>query len=338
MTEGIQKENMLRIKGSTVIDLIDAAYDTTQSNSEWTARVVNGLMALAKAPAGAAFHFTSGYDHDAFRVRSVERAVAVGCGAWYARALRAQLRAPSSISELMLGRTQGTVLATVTRLGDDLASAPGFADCWPPPAVDALGVVARDANGDGFCACVGLDHVTTLSPRTSVLLNKLATHIGAADRLRRAERSARLESAEAVFDARGKLVHALGRAQDRRDSLEDGRRRRHEAHNTTHDIEKALEIWRGLVAGRWSLVDHFDTDGKRFLLAMKNTPTVDKRGDLSPRERRVCALAAMGHRDKEIAYMLGVSLASVTASIHRARVKLGVKTRSELARVWRQVP
>jgi DNA-binding CsgD family transcriptional regulator len=96
------------------------------------------------------------------------------------------------------------------------------------------------------------------------------------------------------------------------------------------------EIWKGLVAGRWSLVDHVDTDGKRFLLAMKNTPNVDKRADLTPRERRVSSLAAMGHRDKEIAYMLGLSPASITASLHRARAKLGAKTRADLARIWRQ--
>ena len=97
----------------------------------------------------------------------------------------------------------------------------------------------------------------------------------------------------------------------------------------------AGEVWKGLVAGRWSLVDHIDTDGKRFLLALKNKPSVDKRADLTPRERRVCALVAMGHRDKEIAYMLGVSMASVAASIHRARRKLNVGTRTALAGAWR---
>ena len=86
---------------------------------------------------------------------------------------------------------------------------------------------------------------------------------------------------------------------------------------------------------RWSLVDHFDTDGKRFLLAMKNTPRVDRRADLTPRERRVAALAAMGNSDKEIAYMLGLSMPSVTSAVFRARAKLGAKSRGELAAIWR---
>ena len=101
------------------------------------------------------------------------------------------------------------------------------------------------------------------------------------------------------------------------------------------DIDKALEVWRGLVAGRWSLVDHFDTDGKQFLLAMKNAPRTQAVVDLTPREGRVCALAAMGHRDKEIAYLLGLSMSSVTAALHRARKKLKVTTRVELAQAWK---
>jgi DNA-binding CsgD family transcriptional regulator len=43
----------------------------------------------------------------------------------------------------------------------------------------------------------------------------------------------------------------------------------------------------------------------------------------------------MGHRDKEIAYMLGIASTAVGAALHRARVKLGVKTRAGLATLWR---
>jgi DNA-binding NarL/FixJ family response regulator len=69
---------------------------------------------------------------------------------------------------------------------------------------------------------------------------------------------------------------------------------------------------------------------------MKNTPKVDACGDLTPRELRVTALVAMGHRDGEIAYTLGLSKASVTSSLHRARTKLNVSSRTELAAVWRK--
>jgi hypothetical protein len=38
--------------------------------------------------------------------------------------------------------------------------------------------------------------------------------------------------------------------------------------------DEALELWQGLVAGRWSLVEQFDSDGRRFLVARKNDPVV----------------------------------------------------------------
>ncbi len=95
----------------------------------------------------------------------------------------------------------------------------------------------------------------------------------------------------------------------------------------------ALEVWRGLAAGRWSLVDHFDRDGKRFLLVVKNgcgTPAA-----LTSRERRVCELAARGYSDKQIAHHLGSTMAAVAGSLHRARRKLGARTRVELTRAWK---
>ena len=70
---------------------------------------------------------------------------------------------------------------------------------------------------------------------------------------------------------------------------------------------------------------------------MKNAPEVDARADLTAHERRVSSLAAMGHRDKEIAYTLGVTLASVGAALHRARTKLGACSRAALAATWRRI-
>ena len=330
---------MMHVKAATVVDLIDACYDSAESRAGWAKRVLESVMTMSKAHAGSSFHFSSGYADKEFLVRSMAPDVAIGLSSESVRqALAANLHAPSALLEVMIGRTQATTLASLTGLGADLAATPGFRDCWSAPVIDSLGVVALDPNGNGFTACVGLDHLATLSPRESRLLAKLAAHIGAGDRLRRGERAIILDDAEAILRPDGKVLHAQGAALENRDALDDGRRRRDEARQTAHDVDKALDIWRGLIAGRWSLVDHFDTDGKRFLLAMKNTATVDKRGVLTPRERRVCALVARGHGDKEVAYMLGISQPSVSASLHRARAKLGVKSRADLARAWRRAP
>lgn len=100
--------------------------------------------------------------------------------------------------------------------------------------------------------------------------------------------------------------------------------------------EQARERWGELVAGRWSLLDHFDVGGKRYVIAIRTATPVDRRADLTPREREVCALAAHGHRDKGIADALRVSPALVARALSRARAKLGLRSRVELVTSWRR--
>ncbi|HUJ61229.1 MAG TPA: helix-turn-helix transcriptional regulator [Kofleriaceae bacterium] len=229
-------------------------------------------------------------------------------------------------------RTIGSLLGQVTGLGPQLAKVPAFRLLWKPPVVDVLGLVSNDGSGTGIQFGIGLDHNPTCTNRELRLLTRLATHLGAADRLRRVRRTDRLDDADAVLSPRGKLLHA--RCDD--GCVRDGVARRDHARKTRRDPDKALEVWQGLAAGRWSIVDHLDSDGKRFVLAIKNAPEVEPRAELAPQDRRVAALAAMGHRDKEIAYMLGLPASAVTSSLRRARAALGVRSRAELAAAWRR--
>jgi DNA-binding NarL/FixJ family response regulator len=88
------------------------------------------------------------------------------------------------------------------------------------------------------------------------------------------------------------------------------------------DPREAIELWRGLVAGLWSLVDHFDSDGRRYLVAHRNDPrTPDPRG-LTERERQIVAYADLGQSNKHIAYQLGLSPSTVAVHLARAREKL----------------
>ncbi len=328
---------MLRIDDAAIVDLVEASYTAPGENESWVDRVLDTVMRMSGSRSAVVLRVTTAYDAEGhFRVEKVQPPHVRGefCSPWSDATARAIVGAPGG--EAMFGRTQGATGSDASGLGAQLSLVPGFHDCWREPIVDALGLISRDARGDCFVVCAGLDETTTLSRREASLLAKLATHLGAAERLRRPNPVSRVERAEAILSPDGKVLHADGAAKERRALLDDGRRRRNVARKTRHDADLALETWRGLVAGRWSLVDHFDNDGKRFLLAMKNAPQVDPSKDLTPRERRTCSLAAMGNRDKEIAYMLGISLASVTAALHRARAKLGVSSRAELAAVWRR--
>ena len=132
----------------------------------------------------------------------------------------------------------------------------------------------------------------------------------------------------------GDVLHAEGVAKVRaaREALRDatiavekarGRLRR-------SDPDAALNLWRGLLDGRWSLIDRFDGDGRRFVVAHRNN--VETRGlrALTSRERQIASYVALGHSNKLIAYELGLSLGSVGTHLHSVLAKLGAKSRVEL--------
>ena len=62
------------------------------------------------------------------------------------------------------------------------------------------------------------------------------------------------------------------------------------------------------------------------------------RGDLTPSERRVAELAASGLSYKEIAVQLFISVYTVEARLSNAYAKLGVRSRTQLARRLDQQP
>ena len=326
---------MLRIDRARIVELVDSCYASGLNDAAWIHRLLLTLADVGGSRSAVFIRFRTSYG--AKGELNIDEAdgftsVGPGVGEWNEDTRQAVLQSPAR--ELTFGKTQGATFSSVSGLGAQVASAPGWRNCWRAPIRDALGVVSRDANGDGFVVAVGLDRTHSLAPKESRLLTRLATHVAASQRLR--ARTVSPDAADAVLSAHGKILHLSDGAQHDRDALDVGRRRRDAAKKSTHDADRALEIWQGLIAGRWSLVDHFDSDGKRFVLAMKNAPEVNPRSGLSALELRVSSLASMGHRDKEIAYALGVTMPSVAAALHRSRVKLKVGSRAALAAAWRR--
>jgi DNA-binding NarL/FixJ family response regulator len=91
-----------------------------------------------------------------------------------------------------------------------------------------------------------------------------------------------------------------------------------------------VEAWRGLVNGRWSLIEHFDTDGRRFLVARKNDADAMGPAAVSARERQVLLGRARGLSLKLISYDLGLSIGSVSKVLRSAMDKLGLANEAEL--------
>ena len=98
------------------------------------------------------------------------------------------------------------------------------------------------------------------------------------------------------------------------------------------DPAEALDLWRSMVAGHWTVVDRFDRGGRRFIVARRGTATGCGTGPLTPREHRAATLAALGYTNKLIGYALGTSPSTVTRRLQRAATKLGARSRTELIR------
>jgi DNA-binding CsgD family transcriptional regulator len=127
----------------------------------------------------------------------------------------------------------------------------------------------------------------------------------------------------------------LGRA------ISSGSSRRARTRTKRRAGDDALELWKALAAGRWSLVDHFERDGRRYVLARPNAPGWRRPRRLTSQERQAALGAAAGASNKVLAYDLGVPISTAATILSRALRKLGIRTRAELVgilrgRPWRQ--
>lgn len=326
------------VREGRVLDVLLAAYQETVDGDVWVTSVMRAVRDLFTAGRTTTwFEYRSHHESDGLHLDATLRPQVLGDDCEVATWTRARESLPPSMLTKLFGRTVVGTASVMGAGGAQPSANPAWRKIWREPVVDSFGMVTRDTDGSGVCVSVGLDRVTALSAREKALLERVAVHVGAGWRLRTTEVKERLDRAEAVLDGSGKLLHANDLALEKRSALGDAYRGREAATRKGEDPTQALDVWRGLVGGRWSLVDHFDSDGKRFVLALKNPPRVARRLDLTPRERRVCELAARGHRDKEIAYTLGLSPGAVTAALYRARARLGVGSRVALAAEWQSI-
>jgi DNA-binding CsgD family transcriptional regulator len=205
---------------------------------------------------------------------------------------------------------------------------------YPRPVKDTFGVIAADPSGHGCVFFRNEENPRPLSRRGTALWERVAAHLVTGYRLARE----RQEKAEAVLDPGGKVLHRENEVtRDDAGTLSDAARAIDRARGRMRrvDPERALALWQGLVSGRWSLVDQFDHDGRRFVVAKRNEITPRGWNALSDREAQILAYFAEGQSPKLIAYQLGLSPAKVTGALTRTMRKLSVSSRFELITAYR---
>ena len=198
---------------------------------------------------------------------------------------------------------------------------------------DVVVLNAHTEDGRGLMVGCPQPQLKTTTRKHREHWNRVAAHLEAALRLRTSLGGQRPcpDSAAAVFTPRGELLHATRPLVD--DTAVLARLR--VAVMRLVELRRvkpasAVDLWKGLVAGHWSIVDAIDSDGGRYLVALENPSLGVRLRALTEQESRVTALAARGRTNKSIAYSLGLSEGTVSSCLHRARRKLGVERRAEL--------
>ena len=333
--------------GSSIIDFTEAAYDLTLSGEEWLPEVLRrGLPVLDHGLGVAGYEY--GRPPDGGLIELLDCHVASGPADFAENHMRALETTDPDVLRRQLMPGAATTGSEYSR------GRPEELEHYISHVTyckDVLFLTAVDVRGAGVAIVAPLEEVTTLSSQDAQRWQMLAAHVEAGHRLRRNLDAEAEEDdaatplphdAEAVLDGSTfKLADAVGVARGR-----DTTRRLREAavavdrargQMRERDPERALQLWKALVRGRWSLVDWFDTDGRRYLLAIPNRPHVaDPRG-LNEQENQVVTYAVLGHTNKMIAYRLGLSRSRVSTVLRSAMRKLGFRTRTQLVKQMRDL-
>jgi len=326
--------------GSAIIDFTEAAYDLELDDDAWLQAILQrGLPVLDQGLGAAGFEYACPPDATA-EVVLQRLHVASGPKDFAERHMRAlSTMDPAVLRRRLRPGCASTASAITQDHPEELAHYVSHVDYCK----DVLFLTAVDARGAGVAVLAPLSEVTTLSRQDAQRWQMLAAHVETGHRLRQGLREIDPDEdltddlphdAEAIFEARNfRLTDVAGRAREgtatkklREAALivDRARAMRHA------DPDKALEIWKALVQGRWSMVDWFDSDRRRFVLAIPNSPQISDPRGLCERESQVVAQAVLGHTNKMIAYRLGLSTSRVSMLLRSAMRKLSVRTRAQL--------
>lgn len=217
---------------------------------------------------------------------------------------------------------------------------------------DILSVTAVDPDGAGAHISLVATETIALDKRQRDFWRMIEVHLAAGHRLRRgfgqdaeAPNVPMTEipfAAEALLDPKQlTITHAVGSAQapTAREGIREAAKLLDKARGPLRRQEpaEALRLWKGLVRGQWTLVDWFDSDGRRFLLAKRNAPRVKDPRGLTKREAQVATYAAQGESSKLIGYRLGLSQSYVSRLLGDIMRKLGVKSQAQLVEKMRGI-
>lgn len=328
------------IRATRAIDVVETAYRLDGTESEWLDRVL--AVARPDLDMGCGVYAFTGNEAVPNLPASpvfVEQDLHAG---YAERLMELNVSAPQAVYDAVRKRLV-TCGGLTQFFGPSSPVVEHFRGLMEPIGVmDGFSMFVQDARGGSLTMSAPAREVVVPAPRVRGIWQRAGLHVVAALRLRRklaARPSAPAPDQsprEALLEPSGKIAHAGSElAADRaaREALVEAvnamERARHDDVRSSPD--RALRLWQGLVAGEWSLVDHWEQGGRRYIAAYQNPPNVSDPRALTTNERAVLEYLALGATNKEIIYTLGLPEGTVSTCVTQILRKLGVKKRVELA-------
>ncbi|MEZ4458383.1 MAG: helix-turn-helix transcriptional regulator [bacterium] len=301
------------------LELLERAYDLDLSTQEWQVAMVDGLSALFPRAEGR-FGFVYTFDEEGVELPhahdSPDDVPAELVGGVIANVSSKHQRTAMRLFDTV---QCSTLSKRLRELGDTQVAA-SFREAG---VIDCAAICAGNATGAGFFFGAFLPESTNLGVAFQRRWMAVASHLAAVRRLHATlEGIDPLNHAEMVFDpALASVVNAKGPAKrtTSRERLRLAAINLDELRRANADEDKRLSRWSALINGRWSLVDVFDSDGRRFVVAIANAPEAQPIAALSKRQAQIVSLLLQGHTQTFIGYELG--LTQSTVAYHLARVR-----------------
>jgi DNA-binding CsgD family transcriptional regulator len=314
--------------------ILDAAYDVEQPRERWLDGLMRAVAPILGQGAGVGGLLYDIPGDGQFQVDYLQ-AFDVPPG-WRETGLAIH-RDPRFIPK-MIGVYRSMLCATLPQLMADPELAPPMRGDYYDhhPVRGQLSINGFDSSGKGCALNLFSEGDVALSEAQRSIFTRLATHLATAYRLQRQFADGvqtKVRGVEAVLTPAGRVEHAEADAKspEARQELTLAVRQREQTRgDATSDGEPTMRRLRGMVSARWTLVDQFETGGQRYVVARENAPRAMGPALLTPREKQVVSLAALGRTNKVIAYELGLAYATVRVLMARACTKLGASKRAEL--------
>lgn len=325
----------------SVVEVVEAAYRLKQDDDTWLREIAQSALPLLGRGLGAHAYVYDLSNDDKFRTLSH---VTVDADEGWRSNWQMLLGSQEGREFLhMVHRHQprvSTLGAFMNRSGGDnpfvmeMMRRSGYGDF--------ISLNALDPSGVGVFVGIPDSKRAELDEDVLARWARVGAHIASALRLRRQlDQRDPIDGADAILTPNGNIESLdAGDVDDEgREALRVAARAVESARGESKSADDtALDLWQVLHSARWTLVDRFEENGRRYLVARRNVPDVRAPQRLSERERQVLAYAAMGQGNKEIAYELGLSVPSVATYLARAMGKLGVETRVELIALLGNLP